>query len=385
MAFIKFLLPILLLFSFNTPIKKANDNTNLNITSKAGILIDADSGKVLYSKNEHDKLYPASMTKMVGLVIILDNIQQGKMKLTDMVTVSNEAASMGGTQIFLQPGEQMCVDDLLKAVAINSANDAIYALAEATSGSEQAFVSEMNKLAKELGMNDSSFVNTNGFDDPNHYTSAYDMAIIARKLVSYGDAILRYTSKYDDYIRKDSTNPFWLVNTNKLIKTYEGMDGLKTGFTQDAGFCLAATAKRDNLRLIAVTMKADTKEVRSKDITTLLNYGFANYKAHKVFSKGQIIHQYEFNNSADGLTNISLPNDVYIIIPKGYDTANFDITIVMDESIKAPIDTNQIVGKVIIKTEDQNQIESNLIVADEVEALTWWKIVVRTFRQLIVS
>lgn len=385
---IKVLIILSTLFNFSNT-RKLDENVvstvDLGITSKAGILIDAESGKVLYSKNEHEKLYPASMTKMVGLVIILDYLEAGKIQLTDMVTTSAEAASMGGTQIFLQPGEQMSVNDLLKSVAINSANDAIYALAEAVCGSEQAFVKKMNELAKSLGMNDSNFINTNGFDDPNHYTSAYDMALIARKLVSYGDAILQYTSKYDDYIRTDTANPFWLVNTNKLIRTYNGMDGLKTGFTQDAGFCLAATAKRDNLRLIAVSMKAETKEIRSKDISIMLNYGFANYEAHKVYSQGEIIDYYEFNNSADGKTPIAVNKDVYIIVVKGSETTNLSVSYVIDEGTKAPITINNRVGIVTISNDDGTIVTCELISTVEVTQLTWWKIVVRTFQQLLLN
>ena len=225
-------------------------NASIEVTSDAAYLIEYQTGTVLYSKNEDKKLYPASMTKMMGLYLVLDAIENNKLSLNDDVVVSLRAASMGGTQIFLQPNEVMKVEDLLKSVAINSANDAICALAETVSGSIESFVELMNKTAKEFGCINTNFVNPTGFDDPNHYSCAKDMSIIARNLLLFEEKILCYTSKYEDYIRQDSENPFWLVNTNKLVKFYDGCDGLKTGFTQKAGFCLTATAKRNNVRLI---------------------------------------------------------------------------------------------------------------------------------------
>ena len=210
-------------------------NSSFDIASDAGILFEYQTGKVLFSKNEDKKLYPASMTKMMGLYLVLTALDNNQISLKDEVVISSRAASMGGTQIFLQPNEVITIEELIKSVAINSANDAICALAETVSGSIEEFVSLMNNTAKEFGCSNTNFINPTGFDDPNHFTTAKDMGIIARKLLSFEEKILCYTSKYDDYIRTDSDNPFWLVNTNKLVKFYEGCDGLKTGVLRLCG------------------------------------------------------------------------------------------------------------------------------------------------------
>lgn len=235
---------------------------------KSAILIEASTGKVLYQKNAHDRYAPASMTKIMSMILIMEAIEDGKLKWTDTLVASEHAASMGGSQIFLQPNEKMKVKDLFKAVAIGSANDATVVFAENIAGTEENFVKKMNAKAKELGLKDTNFKNAVGLDEANHYSSAYDMARMAQELVKH-EKIFEFTTIYEDYLRQNTDNKFWLVNTNKLIKTYEGADGLKTGYTKEAGYCLTATANKNRMRLIATIMGASDSK---KEIVICLCY-----------------------------------------------------------------------------------------------------------------
>ena len=218
---------------YSNPIKaktEQNNATTININAPIGLLMEYSTGQIIYSKNVNERKYPASMTKMMGIYIILEKIKEGIIKYEDIVTVSANASSIGGSQVFLETGEQITINDLFKSICIASANDAIVALGEHTFGSESNFINEMNSMAKRLGMNNTNFVNATGFHNPNHYTTANDMAILALALLTnYKDDVLKYTSMYEGYIRENTEKPFWLVNTNKLVRFYEGMDGLKTG------------------------------------------------------------------------------------------------------------------------------------------------------------
>lgn len=359
-------------------------NANFDITSDAGILVEYQTGKVLFSKNEDKKLYPASMTKMIGLYLVLQSLEEETIKLEDKVIVSSRAASMGGTQIFLQPNESISVEELIKSVAINSANDAICALAETVSGSIESFVELMNKTAKEFGCNDTNFVNPTGFDDPNHYTCAKDMAIIARNLLTFEEKILCYTSKYEDYIRNDSDNPFWLVNTNKLVKFYDGCDGLKTGFTQKAGFCLTATAKRNNVRLISVVMNASTKDIRSNDTVKLFNYGFSRTEALKVYNKDQIIVEHTFNNAEQEKTPLYVKEDIYICGDKGIKKEDLEYSYRIDDKECAPINKDEVVGKLVIKYKEYTY-EFDLYAYEEVEQLKFGSVYLKSLLKMMFS
>ncbi|MBQ9730531.1 MAG: D-alanyl-D-alanine carboxypeptidase [Bacilli bacterium] len=358
-------------------------NANFDITSEAGILIEYQTGKVLFNKNEDKKLYPASMTKMIGLYLVLDSLEQELIKLDDEVIVSSRAASMGGTQIFLQPNESISIEELVKSVAINSANDAICALAETISGSIESFVELMNKTAKEFGCTNTNFVNPTGFDDPNHYTTAKDMSIIARNLLSFEDKILQYTSKYDDYIRTDSDSPFWLVNTNKLVKFYEGCDGLKTGFTQKAGFCLTATAKRNNVRLISVVMNSKTKDIRSNDTVKLFNYGFSRTEALKVYSKDQIIVEHTFNNAEQEKTPLYVKEDIYVCGEKGIKKEDLEITYSISKD-SAPISKDEVIGILIIKCNDV-EYEYDLYAYEDVDKLKFGSIYLKSLLEMMFN
>ena len=235
------ILIIILSFSCFIPIVKAEDS--LNLSSESAILMDAESGKILYEKNIEEKLPMASMTKIMSMLLIMENIENGSLKYEDKVIISENASGMGGSQVFLQKGEEYTVNDLLKCIAVSSANDAVVAMAEKISGSVDEFVTLMNEKAKNLGLKNTNFANPHGLDNENHYSTAYDMAIIAKELLKHED-ILKYTSIYEDYLTKPDGSQVWLVNTNRLVRFYDGVDGLKTGYTTEAGYCLTATAKK---------------------------------------------------------------------------------------------------------------------------------------------
>lgn len=381
---------VLLIFGIFTAInqnenklKSTEVNANiLNLECEAAYLIEETTGKVLYAFNENEKLHPASMTKMMGLLLVCEKIDQGKIKLDDIVTISNEAASMGGSQVFLEPLEKISVNDLLKSVCISSANDSMYALGELVGSSNDNFVKMMNEKAKSLNLTSTNFVNVTGFDDDNHYTSAKDMAIIAQNLLKYKDIILNYTSMYDGYIRENSDNPFWLVNTNKLVKYYDGLDGLKTGFTSKSGFCLTATAKRNNLRLISVVMKAETSEKRNKITTTLMDYGFAQIKAHKLFDENEKLTSIKIKKAKQDKTDVFTKDEVYVIVPVDYDTSKITKKIKLNDNLAAPLKEKSLVGKLIITIDDEHY-EFDICINEKVELLKYNELLLEYLKDIL--
>ena len=344
-----------LLFVPNKQVNAYAEESQIQLTAEAAVLMEPISKKVIYEKNAHKKLYPASMTKMMGLLLILEAEEQGIIDFKDIVTVSSYASSMGGTQIFLEENEKMSVEDLFKSVAINSANDAIVALGEHLASSNELFVKKMNDKAKELKMNDTHFVNATGFDDKNHYTSAYDMALLGSHLVQFGEKILKYTSMQEGYVRESSSKPFWLVNTNKLLKYYEGMDGLKTGFTQDAGYNLTATACRNGVRLISTVMHLDSIAHRSQDTIRLLDYGFSKFKAHTLYLKDDIVTTFEIDKSLNKYLSVYVNEEVKIIIDKMEKEDNIKIKTVL-EKLDPPYVKGERVGYLEIKTKSMTYI-----------------------------
>ena len=353
----------------------SNSEVSLNINSPSAILMEYSTGKILYSKNEREKMYPASMTKMMSMYLLLDCIKKQTHSFNDMVTVSSFAASMGGSQIFLKENEKMTFEDLFTAIAVASANDAVVALAEYTYGDVGIFIDKMNEKSKEFGMLDTNFVNTTGFHDPNHYTTTLDMAILAKKLLSdHKEQLLKYTSIYETYLRKDTNNPFWLVTTNKLLNSYDGMDGLKTGYTSQSGYNLTATALRDNLRLISIVMGGETSKSRNADITTLLNYGFNNYKSVTLYNKDATIKNISFVNAKNSLSQIVSKEDVNIVIKKGEKANNLKISIdILDNG--APKSSNEIIGRILIKDNNDSIIaQYDLYPKHDVEALSFFDI-----------
>ena len=291
------------------------ENGELVENATSAILIDASTGSIIYEKNPHEKLAPASMTKMMSMLLIIEAIENKVINWNDIITVSSNASGMGGSQILLETGEKMSVKDLFKGVAVASGNDAVVALAEATYGSVDAFVDAMNKKAKELKLQDTNFKNVHGLDDENHYSSAYDMSLIAKELVKH-KKILEFTSIYEDYLRRGTDREFWLVNTNRLVRFYSGVDGLKTGYTPEAGFCLTATIKKDNMRLIAVVMGEPSSDVRNNEVTELLNYGFAQYKSINIVEKNQMITEIKMPKSKNINVEIVPKEDVNVLIKK---------------------------------------------------------------------
>lgn len=324
-------------------------------TAKSAILVDNLSGKVLYEKNADEKLAPASMTKLASMLIVMEAIDNGSLKFEDKVTISEEAANMGGSQVFLQAGEVYTVYDLLKSVAIASGNDAVVALAEKVGGSVGGFVDLINKRLKELGATNTNFVNPHGLDAEGHYSTARDMSTIARELLKH-EKILEFTSIYEEYLEKNDGSRIWLVNTNRLVRFYDGVDGLKTGFTTTAGYCLTATAKKDNFRLISVVMGEDTTENRSSDTVKLLNYGFNTFKINIIKTKGAILGKVRIEQGKEDSVNITLLSDATELLKNTDPISEYKFNVKV-KTIKAPAKKGDIVGTAEIIDQDGNIVD----------------------------
>ena len=299
----KKLLIIILIFCI-LPIKNINAIDNdLTPNGQGAILIETNSRQILYEKNAEKKLFPASTTKIMTMILMFEAINDQKISFDDQITTSKYAASMGGSQVYLEVGEKMSLKDMFKSIAIASANDASVAVGEYIGGSIEKFVAMMNEKAKELGLKNTNFKNATGLHDPDHYTCAYDLAMMAAYLIEIGgNDLLEVTSLYDSYIREDSKQSFWLVNTNKLLKQYDGVDGLKTGYTKEAGYCLVTTAKRDDQRIIGVLMNEAAPKTRNEEMCTMLDYGFNNYQQVTLYPKDTTIENY----LVDKMDNITL-------------------------------------------------------------------------------
>ncbi len=345
---------ILLLLFISIPLVKAEETEDLAPNAKSAIMIEASTGEILFQKNKDEKLAPASMTKMMSMLLIMEEIENGNLKWDEMITTSEKASSMGGSQIFLKVGEKMTVEDLLKGVAIASGNDAVVALAERVSGSEEQFVKRMNTRAKDLGLKNTNFINATGLTADNHYSSAYDMSLIAKELVKH-EKILEFTSTYEDYLRKDTKSPFWLVNTNRLVRFKEGVDGLKTGFTDEAGYCLTATMKKDNMRLITVVMKEENTSKRSADTTKMLDYGFNIYMVQTILDEKTTIEKKKVELGKTLTTEIVPKENITILNKKSDDQKNITYKTNINKII-APVKKGDKVGTIDI-------IEDNTIIS----------------------
>ena len=319
---------------------------------KSAILVDNLSGKVLYEKNADEKLAPASMTKLASMLMVMEAIDNGNLKFEDKVTISEEAANMGGSQVFLQAGEVYTVYDLLKSVAIASGNDAVVALAEKIGGSQSGFIDMLNKRLKEIGATNTNFVNAHGLDAEGHYSTARDMSIIARELLKH-PKILEFTSIYEEYLEKNDGSRIWLVNTNKLVRFYDGVDGLKTGFTKTAGYCLTATASKNNFRLISVVMGEDTSENRSSDTVKMLNYGFNTFK---IKTKGESLGKVRVEKGKQDKANIVLLNDATEILKNTDPVTQYNFNLKVNK-IKAPVKVGDIVGTAEIIDSEGNIVD----------------------------
>jgi len=364
---------------------EANENSaDLAKNAKAAYLIEYTSGKAIYAKNEHEKLYPASMTKMMGLLLIYEALHDGKLKWDDVVSTSEHAASMGGSQVFLEVNEQMSVKDMIKSICIASANDAMVAMAEKIGGTHEHFVQLMNDKAKQLQLKETHFVNATGLHDPKHYTSAHDMAIIAKALIKEGGKeLLDITSTYDAYIRENSDNKFWLVNTNKLIKQYPGVDGLKTGFTQEAMSCITVTAQKDNLRLISVVMWEPSSKQRNAEIKTMLDYGFSQFEQGLLYPANTVIETKQMDNGKPDRVNLITMHDIRYVYEKGTQPKEVDRKITITKP-NLPYLRGEVIGKVTITMDDGFVAESDLSVEADVQPLEYLDLFIKSFGDFLI-
>lgn len=352
------------IFMLFMPIVKAEDS--LNLDSESAILIDEVSGKVLYEKNPDAKLPMASMTKIMSMLLIMEKIESGALKYDDKVIISKNASGMGGSQVFLQEGEEYKVEALLKCISVSSANDAVVAMAEKISGSVESFVNLMNEKAKELGLTNTKFANPHGLDAENHYSSARDMSKLAKELLKHKD-ILKFTSIYEDYLTKPDGSQVWLVNTNRLVRFYDGVDGLKTGYTTEAGYCLTATAKKNDLRLISVVMKSSSGDARSKDTATLLTYGFNSYKNHVIYESNKELGEVNIEGGKKDKAKVYLKDNASVLLGVTENPKEYSFNIKVD-TIKAPIKKDTIVGTAEIIDNEGNIIaEEDVIIKEDIK------------------
>ncbi len=333
--------------------------------AKSGIIMEPTTNKVIFEKNSHERLEPASMTKMMTLLLTFEALDNGKISLDDMVHISKVAAAMGGSQMFLEENSNIRLEEIIKGVSIASANDGAVALAEYIGGSVENFVNMMNQKIADLGLTDTHFTNPHGLHADNHYSSAYDMAIIAANLISH-EKILEYTSIYEDYFNKPDGSRTWLVNTNKLTRYYEGVDGLKTGYTKEAGYCLTATAKKNNIRYITVLMGEPTSDLRSSETTSMLNYAFNSFKLNTIISKSQELGNVYIDKSKEKTVKIVTKKDITELISKEKESPNYTYNLKIDK-LKAPLKKGTKVGTVeildnegLIVREEEVTIESDI-------------------------
>ena len=356
---------IISIFLFCFVINVKAEELNLAENAKSAILLEASTGEIIFEKNSHEKLHPASMTKMMSMLLILENIEKGVINWDDIVTVSSNASSMGGSQILLETNEQMSVSDLFKGIAVASGNDAVVAMAEKIAGTEALFVDMMNKRAGELGLTDTNFKNCHGLDDANHYSSASDMAKIAMELVKH-EKLFEYTSIYEDYLREGTDRKFWLVNTNKLVRFYSGADVLKTGYTGEAGFCLTATAKRNGMRIIAVVMGEPDSKTRTSDVSSMLDYAFAQYETETFLSTESILDTININKGKKEYVNIVPKENVTILNKKTDNKKNATYNLEMYD-MKLPLKKGDTVGKLSVYVDDNLYRDIDVTVSDDIE------------------
>lgn len=355
----------------------------MEISAKSAILVDFNTGKVLYSKNENEPLAMASMTKVMSMLLIMEKIDDGSLKYDDIVEISTESSSMGGSQIFLNPGDKYKVIDLLKGVAMASANDAVVALAEKTYGSKEHFIEAMNKKAESLGLKNTHFVNVHGLDEEGHYSSAYDMSVMARELLKH-EKILDFTRVYEEYLTKPDGSQIWLVNTNKLVRFYDGVDGLKTGFTQKAGYCLTATGKKNNLRLISVVIGEESIEKRSSDTVKLLNYGFNTFKVNLIKNKSEILGKVNVQKGKKENVDVVLVNDLIELLNASDKPSNYKFKILVDK-ITAPVKKGDVIGKVKVLNDNGILISQvDITVNDNVLKANLWDLFKRNLKYNLV-
>jgi len=351
---------------------------DLATNAKSAIIMETSTKKIIYEKNSNEKLYPASMTKMMTLLLTMEALDSGKISLTDKVHISKNASSMGGSQMFLEENSDVLLESIIKGVAIASANDGAVALAEYIGGTVENFVSMMNKKASDLGLENTNFVNPHGLHDNNHYSTSYDMAIIALNLIKHED-ILKYSSIYEDYFNNPNGNKYWLVNTNKLVRFYDGVDGLKTGYTKEAGYCLTSTAKKNNIRYITVVMGEPTSEDRSKDTTSMLNYAFNSFKLNTILDSNTSIGNILIEKSIDKIIPIYVETDITELLSKDKEPTNYSYNIKLNK-VSVPLSKGSIIGTVeILDNEGLIVREENIIVKSDISKSSFFNILIENF------
>lgn len=369
-----------------TPVAFAKESTTVELADKAksAVLIERDTGTILYDKNSEEKLPPASMTKIMTMLLIMEALEKNQIKMDEMVRTSEYAASMGGSQIFLEPGEEMTVEQMLKGIAIGSGNDASVAMAEKIAGSNEEFVSMMNKKVKELGLKNTHFKNPTGLPEPDHYSSAHDMAIMAKELLKY-EEITNFTGKYEAYLRENTDKKFWLVNTNRLVKFYPGVDGVKTGFTNEAKYCLTATAKKGDMRVIAVVFGADTPKERNSQVTKMLDYAFSQFQTHPLFEKDHVLTQLKINKGKEKEANLITSESISVLTKKGESVDDVTQEIVMKKDVQAPIKMGDELGSLRLMKDNKIIAESKLIAEKDIVEASWWELFQRVTGQFTKS
>lgn len=372
---------ILIFLLILIPVVKAEEIEDLAPNAKSAIMIEASTGEILFQKNAYEKLPPASMTKMMSILLILEEIEKGNLKWDDQIVASETAASMGGSQIFLEAGEKMTVTELLKGISIASGNDATVAMAEKIAGTEEAFVKRMNERAKGLGLKNTHFVNSTGLDIDNHYSSAYDMSLIAKELVKH-EKILEFTGTYEEYLRKDSDNPFWLVNTNRLVRFYKGVDGLKTGYTSSAGYCLTATAKRDDMRLITVVMNEPDTSKRSSDTTKMLDYGYNVYTVENIIDNSTTIDKKKVELGKKEEVDIISKETITILRKKSDKDRNIEYKANIDK-IVAPVKKGDKVGTIDILEDNKVISTIEATVKEDINKASIFTILYRNIKNIV--
>lgn len=371
-----FLLPVTV-YGEEAPGANSSAIPDLAPSANSAILMDAETGTVIFEKNSHAKLPPASITKIMTMLLIMEALDDGSLKLTDKVSTSEYAASMGGSQIFLEQGEEMSVEEMLKGIALASGNDASVAMAEKLAGTETQFVAKMNERAKQLGMNDTVFVNPNGLPVEGHYSSAHDIAVMSRELLKHPE-ITKYTGLYQDYLRKTSEKPFWLVNTNKLVRFYSGADGLKTGYTSEAKYCLSATALRDGLRVVAVVMGEPTTKQRNTEVSQMFDFAFSQYMNYPLVEQGEAIGELAVEKGMVSSLPLVADRHYSVLLKKGTPTSDIRYELKLEDHIKAPIKQGQAIGKLVVYQGEQTLKEFELSAPQDVSKANWWRMLRRS-------
>lgn len=357
------------------------ETLNLAKNSETAILMEASTNKILFEKEAYKSMAPASMTKIMTMLITMESLDKGIIKLDDEVLISKRAQDMGGTQIYVEAGSNVKMEDLIKGIGIASANDAAVAIAEKIGGTVENFADMMNKRCKELGCMNTNFKNPHGLDEEGHYSCAYDMALIASELVKH-DYAIKISSTYDENINVSGEN-HWLVNTNKLIKFYKGIDGLKTGYTDKAGYCLTATMSRNNMRLISVVMNSNNKDNRSSDTIGMMEYGYSMYGSETIFEKDKYTGKILVSNSEKREYNYYLDKDVKIIVDKNRKDVLYTTEVKLN-NVKAPLSKDSIVGHLILDFDGKRYIY-NLKVKEDIKKAGYFKIFKNHLKDIVTG